>query len=220
MEREAWAEGLRLVAGLDEAGRGALAGPVVAAAVILPCDADIRHVADSKLLTPAQREALFDPIVGTALSWAVGVVEATRVDEINILRATHQAMHEALAGLNPAPELVLVDGLPLPDARFAQRSVIGGDRRCYVIAAASIIAKVTRDRLMCELHDHYPEYGFAQHKGYGSATHLQALQRHGPCLIHRRSFAPCRAGGQLPLCELEDGAQDQPREPSRPADVG
>ena len=208
MEREAWAEGRRLVAGLDEAGRGALAGPVVAAAVILPCDADIPHVADSKLLTPAQREALFDPIIATALSWAVGVVEATRVDEINILRATHQAMHEALAGLNPAPELVLVDGLPLPDARFAQRSVIGGDRRCYVIAAASIIAKVTRDRLMCELHDHYPEYGFAQHKGYGSATHLQALQRHGPCAIHRRSFAPCRAGGQLPLGGLEDGAPD------------
>jgi ribonuclease HII len=220
LEREAWAEGRLLVAGVDEAGRGALAGPVVAAAVILPHDSDLAGVADSKLLTPAQREALFDPIIATALSWAAGVVEADRIDETNILRATHQAMHEALARLDPAPQLILVDGQPLPGARFAQRSVIGGDRRCYVIAAASIIAKVTRDRLMCALHDHYPEYGFAQHKGYGSATHLQALERHGPCPIHRRSFAPCRAAGQLPLGGLEDAVQSQPWEPSRPADVG
>lgn len=206
LERRAWADGHELVAGVDEAGRGALAGPVVAAAVILPAKSRIPHVTDSKLLAPDDRAALWERITAEAITWAVGVVEADAIDRINILRATHRAMHEALAALEPAPALVLVDGLPLPGSGFTQRNVIGGDRRSYTIAAASIIAKVTRDRIMCELGDAYPQYGFAEHKGYATPPHLQALRQHGPCPVHRMSFAPCRECSQLALFAPEGPA--------------
>lgn len=204
LERQAWAEGYQLVAGVDEAGRGALAGPVVAAAVILPPTSRIPHVTDSKLLSPEDRAALWERITAEAVSWAVGVVAAPDIDRLNILRATHRAMREALSALAPAPALVLVDGLPLPGTRIAQRNVVGGDRRCYAIAAASIIAKVTRDRLMCELDGSYPQYGFAEHKGYATPPHLEALRRHGPCPVHRMSFAPCRECSQLVMFERDD----------------
>lgn len=204
LERQAWAEGYHLVAGVDEAGRGALAGPVVAAAVILPPTCHIRHVTDSKLLNPKAREALWERITAEAVSWAISVVPAEDIDRLNILRATHRAMHEALSSLVPAPALVLVDGLPLPGTRFPQRNVVGGDRQCYAIAAASIIAKVTRDRLMCELDCCYPQYGFAEHKGYATPPHLRALRRHGPCPVHRMSFAPCRQGSQLMMFGPDD----------------
>lgn len=207
-EEEAWAAGCRHVAGVDEAGRGALAGPVVAAAVILPPGADIPGVADSKLLTPARREKLLDEVIAAAVAWAVGIVEPAEIDELNILRATHAAMHRALRALEPPPDLILVDGWALPGSEIPQRNLIGGDRLCYAIAAASIIAKVTRDRLMRDLDAVHPEYGFAGHKGYGAATHLQALAQHGPCAQHRLSFAPCRPSGQTTLFAAEDAGKE------------
>lgn len=199
LEQAAWAEGFSLVAGVDEAGRGALAGPVVAAAIILPQESYISHVTDSKLLSPEIREALWDQLTASAIGWAVGIVEAQVIDEVNILQATHQAMRQALAALNPVPDLALVDGHPLPHSPLCQRNIIGGDRQSYVIAAASILAKVTRDRLMRSLDTVYPQYGFAAHKGYATLPHLQALRHHGPCPIHRLSFAPCRECTQLAL---------------------
>lgn len=202
-ERAAWSRGQHHVAGVDEAGRGALAGPVVAAAAIMPADHDLPHVTDSKLLSPRDREALFAEITATALAWAVGFVGPAEIDQLNILQATYTAMRRALRQLAVAPDLVLVDGWPLPDCPFPQQNVIGGDRECYAIAAASIIAKVTRDRLMIELDATYPAYGFAGHKGYSAPAHLRALAAHGPCPIHRLSFAPCRVGEQRSLFETE-----------------
>lgn len=199
LEREAWNRGLQYVAGVDEAGRGALAGPVVAAAAVMPADADLPHVTDSKLLTPEAREMLYEQVTTTALTWAVGLVGPAEIDQLNILQATYAAMRLALQQLAPRPELVLVDGWPLPACAFPQQNVIGGDRQSYAIAAASIIAKVTRDRLMVELDVAYPVYGFAGHKGYSAPGHLRALADHGPCPIHRLSFAPCRANSQRSL---------------------
>ncbi|MBI3979429.1 MAG: ribonuclease HII [Chloroflexi bacterium] len=181
--------GYRRIAGVDEAGRGPLAGPVVAAAVLLP-DPEPRwwhRCQDSKLLTAAEREDLFERITAGA-PWATGIVDAGDIDRESILWATLRAMRLALEGLDPQPDGLLVDALTLPDVGVFQRAVIKGDRHCLSIAAASIVAKVTRDRIMVGLDSRYPEYGFARHKGYGTAEHLAALARLGPCPIHRRSF--------------------------------
>lgn len=190
-------QGYSFVAGLDEAGRGCLAGPVVAAAVILPLDradcADLfAGVCDSKQLTPAARENLYAVIVDQAIAVAVGTGSVKLIDERNILQATKQAMRDALAMLSPPPQALLLDALLLPGVELPQRSIVKGDALCLSIAAASIIAKVTRDRLMLKLHEQYPLYGFAQHKGYGTEAHLAALRTHGASPIHRQSFAPVR----------------------------
>ena len=185
------------VAGLDEAGRGCLAGPVVAAAVILPIEVEtcaecFAGVCDSKQLTAQARESLFEVITHSAIAVAVGIGSVELIDERNILQATKQAMRSAVAQLSPMPGALLLDALLLPDVPLPQRSIIKGDTLCLSIAAASIIAKVTRDRLMVQLHEQYPLYGFAQHKGYGTEAHLAALRTYGACPIHRQSFAPVR----------------------------
>jgi ribonuclease HII len=208
-EREAWGRGVRHVAGVDEAGRGALAGPVVAAAVIMPPDVHIPHVTDSKLLLPQDREALAEQIAARAVSWAVGLVPAPMIDACNILRATHLAMREAIRALDPPPELLLVDGRALPDIEFPQINIIGGDRLSYSIAAASIIAKTTRDRIMCHMDTLYPQYGFANHKGYSCPEHFAAINEHGACPVHRQSFSPFRPEAQM---ELEFAEEEYPEE--------
>ena len=195
-------QGYCFIAGLDEAGRGCLAGPVVAAAVILPLAppaepgddivARLAGVNDSKLLQESTREHLYDVVMLNALSVGVGIGSVEIVDERNILQATKYAMCSALTQLNPSPQALLLDALLLPTISLPQRSIIKGDARCLSIAAASIIAKVTRDRMMRRLHEEYPDYGFDQHKGYGTPAHLEALRRHGVTPHHRRSFAPVR----------------------------
>lgn len=186
------------IAGLDEAGRGALAGPVVAAAVILPLDnPDLElilwGVDDSKRVTAVHREELFDVVRQTAVSYGIAAVEAAVIDAIGIIPATKQAMRGALAQLDPAPDYLLIDGrIRLPTIPIPQRSIIRGDSASLSIAAASILAKVSRDRLMVVLDRQFPHYGFAQHKGYGTAQHRQALTDWGPCPEHRRTFAPVR----------------------------
>lgn len=197
LERVLWRHGCQVV-GVDEAGRGPLAGPVVAAACILPEGAALTGVNDSKQLTEKQREAAFGPIQETALGWGIGVVDAARIDEINILQATFEAMAQAVEAARAMAALrlgraaeaaLLVDGnRPLPQWSGWQRPVVGGDRKSLSIAAASILAKVTRDRIMVEYDKLYPEYGFARNKGYGSREHWEALERFGPCPIHRRTF--------------------------------
>ncbi len=190
-EREAMARGLQLVCGIDEAGRGPWAGPVVAAAVILDPTAIPAGLDDSKKLTEARREALFDPIMVTARV-GIGIAEAERIDRDNILAATLWAMAQAVAQLGPV-SLALVDGNRAPKLHCNVATIVGGDGRSLSIAAASIIAKVTRDRIM-RLHDvSFPHYGFARHKGYGTALHASALKLHGPSPIHRRCFAPIAA---------------------------
>lgn len=195
-EREAWERGLKYVAGVDEVGRGPVAGPVVAAAVIMPAEVHVAHVTDSKKLWPEEREALAYEIKRKAVAWAVGVVPAPMIDACNILRATHLAMREALRALDPAPELILVDGWALPDIEFPQHNIIDGDAKCFSIAAASIVAKVARDRIMSHLDTLYPQYGFAAHKGYACAPHLEAIEQYGPCPVHRMSFSPFSAEAQ------------------------
>jgi ribonuclease HII len=176
-------------AGVDEAGRGPIAGPVVAAAVLLPTDFDLTGITDSKKMTATAREKAFLRLT-TEAQFGIGIVPADEIDRMNILRATHHAMRLALSALPHAPQRVLVDGLPVPHLHENCIAIVQGDLLCPVIAAASIIAKVTRDRLMCEYHTTYPEYGFDQHKGYGTKAHLFALSEHGPCPLHRRTFAP------------------------------
>ena len=192
-------QGYSFIAGFDEAGRGCLAGPVVAAAVILPLSSDTEDILarfngvnDSKQLTMQARERLYDQIMHNALAVAVGSGSVEMIDKCNILQATKQAMRSALDQLSPSPQALLLDAIQLPGLKIPQRSLIKGDARCLSIAAASIIAKVTRDRLMLTLHEEYPEYGFDQHKGYGTAAHLAALKRHGATTHHRYSFAPVR----------------------------
>ncbi len=195
-ERMAWADGHRLVAGLDEVGRGPLAGPVVAACVVLPPDFSLEGIGDSKALTERQRERAEARIRREALAVGLGLVDAPTIDRINILQASRRAMREAWCALAPdvSPTLALLDGLPVPDFPCpTQRAVVKGDSLSASIAAASIVAKVYRDGLLCAWDADYPEYGFAGHKGYGSAKHLEALHRHGPCPLHRRSFAPVAA---------------------------
>ena len=182
----------RDVAGVDEAGRGSLAGPVVAAAVVLPPGVILPGLADSKLLTPAVRARLADAIRGVATAWAVAAVEASEIDATDILRATLRAMAEAVRQLSPQPRLVLVDGSIAPRLLVPVRAVVHGDRRVPLISAASILAKVTRDRIMVDWAARFPAYGFAQHKGYGTAAHRAAIARHGPLPIHRRTFAGVR----------------------------
>lgn len=193
-------QGYSFIAGLDEAGRGCLAGPVVAAAVMLPLTGQISMllevldgVRDSKQMSAAARERFFTLIQQRALAVSVGVGPVALIDRRNILQATKQAMKDALTQLSPSPQALLLDALTLRDVPLPQRSIIKGDARCLSIAAASVIAKVTRDRLMLQLHQEYPAYGFDQHKGYGTAAHLAALQAYGATPHHRQSFAPVRA---------------------------
>lgn len=188
-ERELWSRGLRLVAGVDEAGRGPLAGPVVAAAVIFHPDQPIPSVRDSKKLTSVERETLFPIIFEQAAAVAVADVSENEIDRINILQATYTAMRRVLEKLALKPEHILVDGYPIPGILHPQTALVGGDDLSLSIGAASIVAKVTRDRLMLLYDSLYPQYGFARHKGYGTRDHVQAIRRHGPCPIHRRSFS-------------------------------
>jgi ribonuclease HII len=188
-ESAAWRRGITRLAGVDEAGRGPLAGPVVAAAVVLPPGARIAGVDDSKRLLPEERERLFDVIRGRAIGVAVAVVDHVTIDRINILQATRLAMGQALAALDVEPELVLTDFVAVPGLRCPQRNLVEGDRRSASVAAASIIAKVTRDRIMEEADREYPVYGFRRHKGYATPEHRMALEQHGPCALHRRTFA-------------------------------
>ncbi len=181
-------EGFGPVCGIDEAGRGPLAGPVVAAAVILPKDCEILYLNDSKQLSPARRDALFDEIMDKAVSVGVGIVGPARIDEVNILNADYEAMCEAIGKLSVMPATLLNDAVTIPQVKIRQIPIIKGDAKSLSIAAASVIAKVTRDRIMVEYDDLLPEYGFARHKGYGSAEHIAALKKYGPSQIHRRSF--------------------------------
>jgi len=191
-EKLALRRGFSRVAGVDEAGRGALAGPVVAAAVILPAVGDFGAVDDSKKLTPAVRDTLFDLIVGQALAVGVGVCDHRIIDRINILQATLEAMKLAVVELAIEPDFLLIDGTSAPALPIPCRTIKQGDAASVSIAAASIIAKVTRDRMMCDLEENYPNYGFRIHKGYGSRAHLEAVARLGPCDIHRKTFRGVR----------------------------
>jgi ribonuclease HII len=187
IETRLWRKGYKFVCGVDEVGRGPLAGPVVAAAVVLPPYMIIDGIADSKTLSPVKREELYQIIEQCALTMGLGAVSAAGIDRIGILPATHLAFHRAIRHLKIAPDHLLVDGYPIP-YQGEQTALIKGDRISQTIAAASIIAKVTRDRLMMNLSDRYIAYGFAQHKGYGTLAHRNALKQHGPCPIHRLSF--------------------------------
>lgn len=189
-----------LMAGVDEAGRGPLAGPVVAAAVILDDSKRILGLADSKVLTPLVRDKLYDKIRDKALCCSVGMASVGEIDELNIFHATMLAMRRAVEGLRLKPVKVLVDGNRLPKLDVLSEAIVGGDAKVRSISAASIVAKVTRDRMLAELHESFPQYGFAAHKGYGTPEHLEALRVHGPCIHHRRHFAPVAA-----QFALEDG---------------
>lgn len=179
---------LAAVCGIDEAGRGPLAGPVAAAAVILPRECEILYLNDSKRLSPARRALLFDEIREKAVAFEIGMVLPERIDEINILQATYEAMRKAIEGLSVRPELLLNDAVTIPGVDIPQLPIIKGDAKSVSIAAASILAKVARDRMMEEYALLYPDYGFEKHKGYGTAQHIAALRKYGPCPIHRRSF--------------------------------
>ena len=197
-EQALWRAGIARVAGVDEAGRGPLAGPVVAAATVLPArwaetglPAQLAGLNDSKQLTESQREKFFAFLTGCGeIEFGIAAVDAAVIDAINILQATHRAMNEALGQLRPLPPHALVDGRPVKLLRVPQTAIVKGDARSYSIAAASVLAKVARDRRMREFHAEWPEYGFARHKGYGTAEHLAAIEQFGACPIHRKSFAP------------------------------
>ena len=189
-EEEARSQGYRRVAGLDEAGRGPLAGPVVGAAVILPRRWTLEGLDDSKRVRPEVRDWLFDAVVDHALSWGIGVATEAEIDALNILEATKVAWRRALANLSFPPDFLLIDGTIVPGANVPQRAVVKGDRLSFSIAAASILAKVHRDRLMLEYHKKFPLYRFDIHKGYPTPEHLRLLSKFGPCSLHRRSFRP------------------------------
>jgi ribonuclease HII len=190
LENAARRWGFYRVAGCDEVGRGCLAGPVVAGAVILDPERHIAGLADSKTVPHAERERLYGVITRRALAWSVAAVQPTEIDEINIHRASLEAMRRALLAMAPLPDLVLVDAFRIPDLLIAQRAVLHGDRRCAAIAAASIVAKVTRDREMAVHHQADPRYGYDRHKGYATADHLAAVARYGYSPLHRRTFRP------------------------------
>ncbi len=202
-ERPLWEQGMARIAGVDEAGRGPLAGPVVAAAAIMPArwaqsglPTALAGLNDSKQLTESQRETFFAFLTGSGeIEYGIAEISAAEIDEINILQATHRAMNDALMQLNPLPPHALVDGRPVKTLRVPQTAIIKGDARSYSIAAASVLAKVTRDRLMLRFHAQFPEYDFASHKGYGTAKHLAAIAKHGACAIHRKTFAPIKSAG-------------------------
>ena len=177
-----------LICGIDEVGRGPLAGPVVAGAVILPKDCNILYINDSKKLSEKKREELYDVIMERAVATGIGMASPARIDEINILQATYEAMRQAIAQLSPQPDLLLNDAVTIPKVTMPQVPIIKGDAKSISIGAASIIAKVTRDRMMVYYDSIYPEYGFASNKGYGSAEHIAALKKYGPTPIHRRTF--------------------------------
>lgn len=190
-ERALWEQGIFFVAGIDEAGRGPLAGPVVSAAVIFLKERSIPILDDSKKLTAANRAALYDLLTASEdILWAISIQDSRTIDRINILKATHLAMREACKAVHATVHYALIDGLPVPRFPFPHTALVGGDGISASIAAASVIAKVTRDRLMEEFDALYPQYGFGMHKGYGTAAHLEAIRRHGPCPIHRYSFSP------------------------------
>ena len=189
-ENQAAAEGFRFIAGVDEVGRGCLAGPVVASAVVLDPERYIPRICDSKTVPAPERERLYDRIVRLAVAWAVAAADPSEIDRINIHQASLRAMQRAVLSLAPLPDMVLVDAFRIPDLPMPQRGVVHGDSRCTAIAAASIVAKVTRDRLMLELHGRDPRYGFDRHKGYATREHLDAVSRFGYSDVHRRSFRP------------------------------
>src|SRR3989441_5036417 len=206
-EKKLRAIGVARIAGIDEAGRGALAGPVVAAAVILPEKFRHRRLNDSKQLAPEIREEIYCELAGNPeVRWTVGIVDSIQIDRINILRASHRAMRLAIEALIEPPDHVLIDGLPVIPFPFPQTAIIDGDCISKSIAAASVIAKVTRDRMMRYFCAHFPQYCFDQHKGYGTELHLLKLHEFGPCPIHRRSFEPVAQ----PLLALEELVQIQP----------
>jgi ribonuclease HII len=187
-EKDAYKKGINLVAGVDEAGRGPLAGPVVAAAVILPQDIFIEGLNDSKKLSHEKRERLYDIITNNSLAYGIGMADEKCIDEVNILNATIKAMEDAINKLSPLPELLLIDAVKLKNVSIRQLNIIGGDGLSVSIAAASVLAKVTRDRLIGEMDNKYPDYGFANHKGYGTKDHIEAIKKFGICPIHRVSF--------------------------------
>jgi ribonuclease HII len=200
-EKKLRAIGISRIAGIDEAGRGALAGPVIAAAVILPDRFRHRKLKDSKQLAPDLREKIYQELIANAeIKWAIGIVDHLEIDRINILRATHKAMRAAIEALMEPPEHVLIDGLPVIPFPFPQTAIIDGDCYSLTIAAASVIAKVTRDSMMRDFCQQFPEYCFSEHKGYGTELHLTRLHEFGPCAIHRRSFEPVAQ----PLLALEE----------------
>ena len=203
-EAQAWRAGVARIAGVDEVGRGPLAGPVVAAAVIFDPARRVKRLADSKVLTADRREELYSLIWERAVAVGVGIVDHLTIDRINILQATILAMREAITGLAIVPDLVITDFVALPGLPCAQRNLVDGDARCATVAAASIVAKVTRDRMMLEADKQFPEYGFARHKGYGTADHLAALDRHGACPIHRRTFSGVWRQGELFVLEADE----------------
>lgn len=197
-ERNAYKEGCRFIAGIDEAGRGPLAGPVVAAAVILPEGIFIEGLNDSKQLSPAQRDMLYDIVTEKAVAYGIGIVDEKCIDEINILNAAKKAMEMAVAGLKPQPDLLLIDAVKLDNLALKQLSIIKGDALSVSIAAASIVAKVTRDRMIENMDTIYPQYGFSKHKGYGTKEHIDAIKKFGICPIHRLSFTKkFTSGGHL-----------------------
>lgn len=188
-ENKLYSEGLKYIAGIDEAGRGPLAGPVVVGIAIMKPDSFIEGVNDSKKISEKKRELLYEQITNEAIDWSVGIVDQNEIDEINILNATKKALHMAITNLKIKPDRILVDALEHMDTcGIPYTSIIKGDAKVYSISAASIIAKVTRDRMMKEYDEIYPEYGFAGHKGYGTAKHIQAIKTYGPCPLHRKTF--------------------------------
>ena len=188
LENEIYAGGVKLLCGVDEAGRGPLAGPVCAAAVILPQNCEIQGLNDSKKLTEKKREALFDVICAAAVSYGIAFATVEEIEEYNILGATFMAMNRAVAMLDPVPELALIDGNRNTGIQIPSRCIVGGDGKCADIAAASVLAKVTRDRYMRQMAELYPQYGFEKHKGYGTKAHYDAVRAYGPSPIHRPSF--------------------------------
>lgn len=192
-EEEGFSLGYELIGGIDEVGRGPLAGPVVAAVAILPRKTKISGINDSKKLSPLQRERLCKTISTTIIDWGIGIVDEQIIDEINILQATYLAMGKAIKSLKSKPHFLLVDGLKIPHLDIPQQPIIKGDQLSISIAAASILAKVIRDRMMIEYDNEFPHYGFAKHKGYGTDLHIKAIKKYGICKIHRRSFEPIKS---------------------------
>jgi ribonuclease HII len=215
-EKRFLSHGFRLIAGLDEAGRGPLAGPVVAAAVILPIPGFQEQLWDSKKLCPEKREFLYQKILHLAVTVGTGIVEADEIDRINIGRATEKAMALAVRHLGRQPNLLLIDGIipvPLP---MPQRTIIKGDNLCVSIAAASVVAKVTRDRIMMAYHEKYPQYNFAKHKGYGTQEHREAIKKHGPCEYHRKTFRGVERASPLSAALDMEGFKGSVGEESNP----